>query len=348
MLLLSMSPDPLSSAEGFDTPEGPVLVVGGAGYIGSHTVRLLEERDVPVVVLDDLSSGHREAVRCPFVQGSLGDREIVASIFEQWRPRAVMHFAARCLVGESVENPALYYRENVMNAWHLLEEMRRAECQELIFSSTCATYGVPVSLPITEDNPRSPISPYGRSKLAMEFMMEDYARAYGLRFAALRYFNAAGAAAEGDIGELHDPETHLIPLVLQVALGQRESITLFGDDYPTPDGTCIRDYIHIVDLADAHLRALGRLQGGESQIICNLGTGDGYSVKQVIDLAREVTGHEIPVVMGPRRPGDPPELVSGGSRARQLLGWEPARSLLKVIIEDAWRFHQSNPRGYGG
>ena len=343
-----MSSDALSSAEGSATPEGPVLVVGGAGYIGSHAVRMLEERGVSVIVLDDLSTGHREAVRGPFVEGSLGDPEVLASIFEKWEPRAVMHFAARSLVADSVKNPALYYRENVINAWQLLEEMRRVDCRELVFSSTCATYGVPLSLPITEDHPRAPVSPYGRSKLAMEHMMEDYSQAYGLRFAALRYFNAAGAAAEGDLGEIHEPETHLIPLVLQVALGQRDSITIFGDDYPTPDGTCVRDYIHIVDLADAHLRALGSLQSGERQIACNLGTGDGYSVKQVIEVARRVTGHEIPAELGARRPGDPPELVSGGSHAREVLGWQPTRSSLEVIIEDAWRFHQSNPEDHGG
>lgn len=340
-----MSADSLASPD-FRQPEGPILVVGGAGYIGSHTVRMLEEGGIPVVVLDDLSSGHRGVVRAPLIEASLLDRDALAAAFEEWRPRSVMHFAARCLVGESVENPSLYYQENVQGAWNLLEAMRASDCQELVFSSTCATYGVPVAVPITEENPQVPINPYGRTKLHIEHMMQDYSRAYGLRFAALRYFNAAGAAPGGDLGEDHDPETHLIPLVMQVALGQRESIMIFGDDYPTPDGTCVRDYIHILDLADAHLRALGRLQEGEKQIACNLGTGEGYSVKQVIEVARTVTGHAIPAVQGPRRPGDPPELVSGGSLARDLLGWWPTRSSLEEIVRDAWRFHQAHPHGY--
>ncbi len=328
-------------------PEGPILVVGGAGYIGSHTVRVLEEGGIPVVVLDDLSMGHRGMAHSPLVEGSLSDPEALASVFAEWKPRSVMHFAARCLVGESVENPSLYYKENVQGAWNLLEAMRAGGCSELVFSSTCATYGMPVALPITEENPQVPINPYGRTKLHIEHMMGDYSRAYGLRFAALRYFNAAGASPDGDFGEDHDPETHLIPLVMQVVLGQRESITIFGDDYPTPDGTCIRDYIHIADLADAHLRALTQLQAGVEQIECNLGTGDGYSVKEVIEVARAVTGHAIPTQKGSRRPGDPPELVSGGSRAKDLLGWQPTRSSLEDIVRDAWRFHQAHPQGHG-
>ena len=341
-----MSLDSLAAPD-FRQPEGPILVVGGAEYIGSHTVRMLEEAGVPVVVLDDLSTGHRSAVRAPLIEASLADLDALHTVFKEQRPRSVMHFAARCLVGESVEDPSLYYRENVQGAWNLLEAMRASDCQELVFSSTCATYGAPVAVPITEENPQVPINPYGRTKLHIEHMMEDYSHAYGLRFAALRYFNAAGAAPGGDLGEDHDPETHLIPLVMQVALGQRESITIFGDDYPTPDGTCIRDYIHILDLADAHLRALSQLQDGEQQIACNLGTGKGYSVQEVIEVARAVTGHAIPSVKGARRPGDPPELVSGGSLARDRLGWHPTRSALEDIVRDAWRFHQAHPDGFG-
>lgn len=330
----------------FANLSGPVLVLGGAGYIGSHTVRALEQRGIPVVVFDDFSVGHPEAVKAPIVEASLADRKALARAFDEWRPRAVMHFAARCYVGESVADPSTYYRENVIHAWNLLEAMREAGCEELVFSSTCATYGVPVALPITEENPQVPINPYGRTKLHMEHMMEDYAHAYGLRYAALRYFNAAGAWPNGDLGEHHSPETHLIPLVLQVALGQRDEIAIFGDDYATPDGTCIRDYVHIVDLADAHLRALSQLQAGTKTLACNLGTGEGYSVREVIEAARRVTGHPIPARMAPRRPGDPPELVSGGSRALELLGWRPRHSDLEEILTDAWRFHQANPRGY--
>jgi len=330
----------------FANLSGPVLVLGGAGYIGSHTVSALEKRGIAAVVFDNFSTGHPESVKVPIVEASLADREALARTFEEWRPRAVMHFAARCYVGESVADPSTYYRENVIYAWNLLEAMRDAGCEELVFSSTCATYGVPVALPISEDNPQVPINPYGRTKLHMEHMMEDYAHAYGLRYAALRYFNAAGAAPDGDLGEHHSPETHLIPLVLQVALGQRDEIAIFGDDYPTPDGTCVRDYVHIVDLADAHLRALSRLQAGTQTLACNLGTGEGYSVREVIEAARRVTGHPIPERVVPRRPGDPPELVSGGSRALDLLDWRPRHSDLKEILTDAWCFHQTNPRGY--
>jgi UDP-glucose 4-epimerase len=344
----AMTIDSPGADSDFSTLTGPILVVGGAGYIGSHTVRALEERGVPVVVFDDFSTGHPESVGAPMVEASLGDREALAAAFARWQPRAVMHFAARCYVGESVEDPSIYYRENVINAWNLLEAMRDAGCRELVFSSTCATYGVPIALPLTEENPQVPISPYGRTKLHMEHMMEDYSNAYGLRFAALRYFNAAGAAPEGDLGEDHRPETHLIPLVLEVALGQREEIAIFGDDYPTPDGTCVRDYIHIVDLADAHLRALARLQAGTESLACNLGTGSGYSVRELIETARRVTGHPIPERIAPRRPGDPPELVSGGTRALEILGWQPRHSRLEDILADAWRFHQAHPKGYSG
>jgi UDP-glucose 4-epimerase len=326
---------------------GPVLVTGGAGYIGSHTVALLQERGVPVVVFDNLSTGHRSAVTAPLVVGDLGDREAIRAALQEHEPVAVIHFAAKCYVGESVEKPSLYYRENVIHAFNLLEEMRAAGCSSIVFSSTCATYGEPVEVPMSESHPQRPISPYGRTKLHMEHMMEDFGRAYGIGFAALRYFNAAGASQSGQLGEDHQPETHLIPLILQVAQGKRDQILIFGDDYATPDGTCVRDYIHVEDLADAHLRALSKLQAGEERVVCNLGTGTGFSVKQMIEIAERVTGKPIASRMAPRRAGDPPELVSGGTRANQLLGWAPKRPSAEDIIGDAWNFLQQHPNGFG-
>ncbi len=328
------------------SPVGPVLVTGGAGYIGSHTTRLLQQRGIPVVVFDNLSTGWRQAVQAPFEQGDLGDRARLAAVFAEHRPRSVIHFAAKTYVGESVENPAIYYRENVFHTWNLLEAMRAGECREIVFSSTCATYGNPLRVPLDESHPQDPISPYGRTKLHMEHMLQDYARAYGFRIAALRYFNAAGAAQAGDLGEVHVPETHLIPLVLQVALGQRAKIQIFGDDYATPDGTCVRDYIHVEDLADAHLRALGKLQADGGSLAINLGTGTGFSVSEVIETARRITGHAIPAVVAPRREGDPPVLVSGGTRALDVLGWKPARPGIADIVADAWRFQRTHPDGY--
>jgi len=329
-------------------PRGPVLVCGGAGYIGSHTLRALQSAGVEAVVLDNLSTGHREAVGdAPFEEVDLGDREALARVFARHAPAAVIHFAAKCYVGESVQDPAKYYRENVVHTWNLLEEMRAAGCRDIVFSSTCATYGEPVEVPITEEHPQLPINPYGRTKLHMEHMMEDYAAAYGLRYAALRYFNAAGASPEGDLGEDHEPETHIIPLVLGVALGRRDEILVFGDDYGTRDGTCVRDYVHVVDLADAHLRALARLQSGRERFVCNLGTGTGFTVAEVVAAAREVTGHAVPARIVERRAGDPATLVSGGDRAARELGWRAERSALDVILADAWRFHRSHPRGYG-
>jgi UDP-glucose-4-epimerase GalE len=328
------------------SPSGPVLVTGGAGYIGSHTTRLLQQRGIPVVVFDNLSTGWRQAVNATFEQGDLGDRARLDAVFAQHRPRSIIHFAAKTYVGESVENPALYYRENVFHTWNLLEAMRATDCREIVFSSTCATYGNPLRVPLDEAHPQAPISPYGRTKLHMEHMLQDFARAYGFRIAALRYFNAAGASQAGDLGEVHVPETHLIPLVLQVAQGRREVIQIFGDDYPTPDGTCVRDYIHVEDLADAHLRALSVLQTAGGPLAINLGTGTGFSVREVIETARRITGHAIPAVVSPRREGDPPELVSGGTRARDVLGWIPSRPGIAQIVEDAWRFQRAHPRGY--
>jgi len=323
-----------------------VLVPGGAGYIGSHLVRRLERLGVPVVVLDNLSTGHRASVRATFEPVDLGDRPALQRVFEQHRPAAVIHFAAKCYVGESVSEPAKYYRENVIHTWNLLEAMRAQGVRDIVFSSTAATYGEPRTTPIPSDHPQNPINPYGRTKLHMEHMLQDYARAYGFRYAALRYFNAAGCLPEEGLGEDHDPETHLIPLVLGVAQGRRKAITIFGGDWPTRDGTCERDYIHVDDLADAHIRALHRLQGGLGEIACNLGTGLGYTVQELVDLARKVTGHAIPAEVGPRRAGDPAQLVADGSRARELLGWEPRRSDLEQILRDAWSFMQAHPRGF--
>jgi UDP-glucose-4-epimerase GalE len=325
---------------------GPVLVTGGAGYIGSHTTRLLSERGIACVVLDNLSTGHRAAVQVPFVEADLGDVAALGALMRAHEPSAVIHFAARTYVGESVEDPGRYYRENVVHTWNLLEAMRAHDVRHIVFSSTCATYGDPVESPMTERHPQVPISPYGRTKLHMEHMMQDYARAYGMSVAALRYFNAAGAHPSGEIGEVHEPETHLIPLVLQVAAGKRAHISIFGDDYPTEDGTCIRDYVHVCDLADAHARALDAIAGGARDLRLNLGTGTGYSVKQVVECARKVTGHAIPAKISARRPGDPPRLVSGGSSAREVLGWTPERADLETIVADAWKFQRAHPLGY--
>ncbi|MEM6571706.1 MAG: UDP-glucose 4-epimerase GalE [Planctomycetota bacterium] len=338
--------DPEREAAPPPTPEGPVLVCGGAGYIGSHCVALLQRRGVDVVVFDNLSTGHREAVTAPLVVADLGDREAIAAALAEHSPSAVIHFAAKCYVGESVTDPATYYRENVHYTWNLLEEMRAAGVRDIVFSSTCATYGEPNEVPIPDDHPQDPINPYGRTKLHMEHMMRDYSRAYGLRYAALRYFNAAGAAVAGGIGEDHHPETHLIPLVLQVALGQREKILIFGEDYETRDGTCIRDYIHVDDLGDAHLRALCHLQAGKGDLECHLGTGSGFTVKEIVEAAREITGHPIPAEIVERREGDPAVLVAGGSKARDVLGWVPDRGDVRDVIRDAWAFHSSHPTGY--
>ncbi len=323
-----------------------VLVVGGAGYIGSHMVRLLDRKAHRVIVLDNLSTGFAEAVTAgQLVVGDLLDRELVVNLLRQHQIDAVMHFAAWALVGESVTQPAKYYQNNVIAALNLLEAMREAGVSQIVFSSTCATYGIPQQIPINESESQLPVNPYGFTKLVIEQALRDYAAAYGFGYAALRYFNAAGASPDGDIGEDHDPETHLIPIVLQVALGQREHVTIFGNDYPTPDGTCIRDYIHVDDLGLAHLAALERIQAGQG-IEVNLGTGTGHSVREVIDVCRDITGHDIPEVIGERRPGDPPTLVANASRANELLDWRPTMPLLATIVKTAWQWHQTHPHGY--
>lgn len=323
-----------------------ILVVGGAGYIGSHMVRLLGRAGHRSVVLDNLSTGFASAVTSgELVVGDIRDRELVKQLLSDHSIDAVMHFAACALVGESVAEPAKYYQNNVVGTLELLEAMRSCNVKNMVFSSTCATYGIPKKVPITETEEQRPVNPYGFSKLAIERALDDYAAAYGFGFAALRYFNAAGASPEGDIGEDHDPESHLIPIVLQVAQKIRERITIFGDDWPTADGTCVRDYIHVDDLGTAHLAALGRLRPG-SGLKVNLGTGVGFSVRQIIEACREVTGCDIEEVVGDRRPGDPGELVADASLANKLLNWEPKYKNPKSIIETAWNWHQTHPNGY--
>lgn len=324
-----------------------VLLTGGAGYVGSHAGRVLRQAGHEVWIYDNLSYGHRSAVPADrLVVGDLMEREKLAATFRDRRIDAVMHFAAFCYVGESVTEPAKYYQNNIVGTLSLLDAMRDAGVQRIVFSSTCATYGEPETVPITEAEKQHPINPYGFTKLAIERALADYARAYGIGYAALRYFNASGAAADGSIGEDHDPETHLIPLVLQVALGQRAEVLVFGDDYPTPDGTCIRDYIHVDDLAAAHLAALERLAPGV-ELKLNLGTGAGASVREVIEACRRVTGHAIPERIVARRPGDPPMLVADASLARRLLAWEPQYVGIEPIVASAWKWHQAHPQGYG-
>ena len=323
-----------------------ILVTGGAGYVGSHCLRHLLNGGHEAVVYDNLFQGHAPAVPAGLlVQGELSDQPKLTALMKDRRIDAVMHFAALALVGESVQKPELYYRNNVLGSFHLLDAMREAGVRKIVFSSTTATYGTPAKMPIAETTPQQPINPYGFSKLVVERMLDDFAAAHGFGFAALRYFNAAGAATDGSIGEDHTPESHLIPIVLQVALGQRQAISIFGNDYPTPDGTCVRDYVHVEDLATAHLAALERLQSGQA-IKVNLGTGRGYSVRQVIEACRRITGHPIPAVTAPRRAGDPPELIADARLARELLGWTPRYTTIESIVETAWRWHQSHPRGY--
>lgn len=318
-----------------------VLVVGGAGYIGAHMVLALNQAGHRVTVLDDLSSGHREAVLAGrLVEGGLGDRRLLDALFGETRVDAVMHFAAHIEVGESVREPAKYYRNNFVHTQVLLDAMRDHEVGAFIFSSTAAIFGEPRYVPIDEAHPKAPINPYGRSKWMVEQLLEDYDRAYGLRAVALRYFNAAGADPAGRIGEHHDPETHLIPLVLQTASGRREAVTVFGEDYDTPDGTCIRDFIHVADLCQAHLLALEHLLDGGGSRRYNLGNGAGYSVREVIDTARRVTGRDIPERRGTRRPGDPARLVADSRRIVQELGWTPGYPDLDTIVAHAWAWEQ--------
>jgi UDP-glucose 4-epimerase len=323
-----------------------VLVTGGAGYVGSHAAKQLVASKHDVLIVDNLAEGHRPSVgQTKFVEADLLDRKRIAGLLTEHKIDAVMHFAAFAYVGVSVTEPAIYYQNNIVGSLSLLDAMRDAGVNRIVFSSRSATYGIPQRVPITEDHPQNPISPYGFTKFVIERALADYSHAYGLGYAALRYFNASGAAADGTIGEDHDPETHLIPLILQVALGQREYVEAFGTDYPTPDGTCIRDYIHVDDLATAHVAALEKLQPG-MQLKLNLGTGNGASVNEVVELCREVTGHPIPMRAAPRREGDPPALVADASAAKKQLGWQ-ARYSMREIVQSAWKWHKKHPHGYG-
>jgi len=323
-----------------------ILVTGGAGYIGSHAARLLARAGYEVWVYDNLSRGHRPAALAGrLIEGEVADRAKLEAVLREQRIDAVMHFAAFALVGESMSEPHKYYQNNVVASLALLEAMRAAGVAKIVFSSTTATYGVPDEIPITEETPQRPINPYGFSKLVIEHALADYAHAYGLAYAVMRYFNAAGASPDGDLGEVDRSQSRLIPLVIQVALGQREAITIYGDDYPTPDGTCIRDYIHVDDLGSAHVLALEHLTPGKG-LLLNLGTGRGHSVRQVIDTCQRVSGREIPVRLAPRRPGDPAELVADASRAREVLGWQPRYPELAKIVETAWRWHSTHPQGF--
>ena len=324
-----------------------VLVTGGAGYIGSFAVRHLIERGHEVTVYDSLSFGHKTAVpEASLVVGDLKDTDRLDQLFMSKRVEAVMHFAASTMVGESVAEPAKYYRNNTLHGLNLLELCRHHGVRRFVFSSTAATFGVPETMPIGPETPQRPINPYGRSKLMTEMMLDDYRAAYGLGFAALRYFNAAGAARDGSMGEDHTPETHLIPLALKAIQGKTPPLVVFGTDYPTPDGTCIRDYVHVEDLATAHALALEKLSPGVA-LKLNLGIGEGYSIRQVLDTAGRVAGKEVPHTTGPRRAGDPAELVADPSAAMRELGWKPRYLDLEAIVETAWSWHSSHPDGYG-
>jgi UDP-glucose-4-epimerase GalE len=324
-----------------------ILVVGGAGYIGSHAVRALTKAGHEVRVYDNLEYGHEAAVPPgSLIRGGLAESSKLESILRGDRIDAVMHFAAYTSVPESVSDPAKYYRNNVVGTLSLLEAMRATGVNRIVFSSTAAVYGIPEAVPIVEDSPMQPINPYGFTKLAVEHALADYAHAFGLGYAVLRYFNACGASSDASIGEDHRPETHLIPLILQVPLGQRENIAVFGTDYPTPDGTCIRDYIHVEDLADAHVLAIEAIQPGQGMTY-NVGTGRGFSVRDVVEACRRVTGHPIPIVEKPRRAGDPPALVASSDAIRRDLGWSPKFTEVEPIVASAWAWHRRHPHGYG-
>ena len=325
-----------------------ILVLGGAGYIGSHTVYELVDYGEEVVIVDNLETGHVEAVhpKAKFYQGDIRNRAFIDRVFEENKIDAVIHFAANSLVGESMTNPLKYYDNNLCGTKVLLDSMVAHRIDKIVFSSTAATYGEPENIPILETDKTCPTNCYGETKLSMEKMFKWTGRAHGLRYVSLRYFNACGAHESGRIGEAHAPETHLIPLILQVPNGRREAITIYGDDYPTPDGTCIRDYIHVTDLAMAHILAVQYLRAGNSSNIFNLGNGVGFSVKEVIEAARKVTGHPIPAELAPRRAGDPAKLIASSEKAKEVLGWNPQHDDLEKIIASAWKWHQSHPDGF--
>ena len=325
-----------------------ILVCGGAGYIGSHAVHALIEKGEQVVIVDNLQTGHRGALnpKAKFYEGDIRDASVLDKIFTENKVEAVIHFAANSLVGESMEKPLLYFNNNVYGMQVLLEAMVRHGVDKIVFSSTAAVYGEPKRVPIHEDDETCPTNTYGETKLTMEKMMKWVSRANGVRYVSLRYFNAAGALPDGSIGEDHKTETHLIPLILQVPTGRRDHITVFGDDYPTPDGTCLRDYIHVVDLADAHVLALEYLRKGGASDIFNLGNGQGFSVKEMIAAAEKATGRSIKVEIGARRAGDPAQLIASSEKARSVLGWKPQFTDVEQVIGTAWRWHEHHPHGY--
>ena len=325
-----------------------ILVCGGAGYIGSHAVHALIEKGEQVVIVDNLQTGHRGALnpKAKFYEGDIRDASVLDKIFTENKVEAVIHFAANSLVGESMEKPLLYFNNNVYGMQVLLEAMVRHGVDKIVFSSTAAVYGEPKRVPIHEDDETCPTNTYGETKLTMEKMMKWVSRANGVRYVSLRYFNAAGALPDGSIGEDHATETHLIPLILQVPTGRRDHITVFGDDYPTPDGTCLRDYIHVVDLADAHVRALSYLRKGGASDVFNLGNGQGFSVREIIAAAEKATGRSIKAEIGARRAGDPAQLVASSEKARSVLGWNPVYTDVEQVIGTAWKWHESHPNGY--
>jgi len=325
-----------------------ILVCGGAGYIGSHAVAELLSRNEEVVIIDNLQTGHQEAALkgASFYNGDLRDEAFLRKVFQENEIEAVMHFAADSLVGESVTDPLKYYDNNVYGAVCLLKVMKEFDVKQIVFSSTAATYGEPDRVPIMETDPTDPTNPYGETKLAIEKMLKWSEKAYGIRHVVLRYFNVAGAHVDGLVGEDHQPETHLIPIILQVALGKRDKIMIFGDDYPTADGTCIRDYIHVMDLVDAHILAVERLRKGGESTVYNLGNGTGFSVKEVVETARKVTGCPIPAEVAERRAGDPAQLIASSEKAVKELGWQPKYAELETIIDSAWKWFKAHPNGY--
>lgn len=319
-----------------------ILVTGGAGYIGSHACKVLKAAGYTPVTYDNLSTGWEEAVKFgPFEQGDLTDRERLDQTFAAYQPSAILHFAALSQVGESMREPGLYWHNNVAGSLTLFQAAVQAGCMNVVFSSTCATYGDQDNVVLDESSAQYPINAYGASKRAIEDMLRDFEGAYGLNHVVFRYFNVAGADPEAEVGEFHQPETHLVPLILEAIQGKRDALTIFGTDYDTPDGTCIRDYVHVMDLVDAHVLGLNWLEQGKGSRVFNLGTGTGFSVREVIENAESITGKEVPRIEGPRRPGDCTKLVSGSSRAEAELGWTPARSTLDQMIGDAWRWHQT-------
>jgi UDP-glucose 4-epimerase len=325
-----------------------ILITGGAGYIGSHTVKLLHQKGFQLVVLDNLVYGHPESILSNdiiLVNGNVGDQALLRSLFDQYQFEAVLHFAAYAYVGESVSQPSKYYHNNLIEPIKMLDVMIEKNCRNFIFSSTCATYGNPVYVPMDEKHPQAPINPYGSSKYMLELVAKDYQKAYGLNYVFLRYFNASGASEDGLIGEDHNPETHLIPLIIEAALGMRPHVTVFGTDYDTHDGSCIRDYVHVEDLATAHLAALNYLLDKKGSAICNLGTGKGYTVKEVIQAVETVSGKKVPVLLGDRRAGDPPSLLANAEEAKRILHWEAKYKDIQEIVQSAWKWHSSEWKG---